>query len=225
MANYLMKYKGVYRILPELDIDTKDIPRHYTGEIADNDIYITCQNGCKIFEYGHIDNKKPVWLTAYIPSIIRGRKIANALSEQNIEIVHYSETDEEIIFRFKARDIEPVATLMKAKTYGASISPFSTKNLPKSKVEIPTEKMALYKEITAIVPRNDLLSIHRLTSEFLDEILRKSIVKTTKNKKFDYKADMKSMSLGRQTKEYIYVKGFWEKYLDYLKNKLEEIYN
>ena len=228
MANhYLMKYKGSYRILPELDRDTNDIPRDDTGEIADgyNDIYIVCQHGCKIVEYGHIDNKKPVWLTAYIPSLIRGRKIAKALQEQNIEIVHYSETDEEVIFRFKAKDIEPVATLMKAKTSGANISPFSSKNLPKSKVEIPTEKMTLYKEITSVVPKGELLLIHRLTNEFLDEIMQKSLVKTTKNKKFDIRKDMKSMCLGRQTKEYIYVKGFWEKYLDYLKNKLEEIYN
>lgn len=224
MANYLLKYKSKYRLLPELDKDTKDFVRQDDGSIDDTDVYIACQHNCKIMTYGHIDGKKPVWLTAYIPSIIRGRKIANALKEQDIEIVHYSETDEEIIFRFKAKDIEVVAALMKAKTSGANISPFSTKNLPRSKVEIPTDKIALYKEITAIVPRNDLLSIYRVTNEFLEEILQKTIVKTTKNKKFDYKVDMKYMCLGRQTKEYIYVKGLWDEYLDYLKNKLEEIY-
>lgn len=52
MANhYLMKYKGTYRILPELDQNTHDIPRNKRGEIMEgyDDIYIACQNGNKIY--------------------------------------------------------------------------------------------------------------------------------------------------------------------------------
>lgn len=57
MANhYLMKYKGTYRILPELDQNTHDIPRNKRGEIMEgyDDIYIACQNGNKIYTYGPI---------------------------------------------------------------------------------------------------------------------------------------------------------------------------
>ena len=41
MAHYLMKYKGTYRVLAELDVRTNDIPRDANGEIAEGyeDIY------------------------------------------------------------------------------------------------------------------------------------------------------------------------------------------
>lgn len=227
MANhYLMKYKGVYRLLPELDAELHDIPRDYNGEIADgyNDIYIACQYGNKIYEYGHINNTKPVWLVAYISSLGRGRNIIKAIKEREVEYIDYKETDEEVEFKFKAKDIEIVAELMKAKTSGADISPFSVKNLPKSDVKIPTEEITRYKEITSVVPRSDLLLIHRLTNSFLDDILQKGLRKTTKNKKFSYKDDIKSMSMARQVKEYIWVKGYFEEYLNYLKKEFEKIY-
>ena len=221
MANYLLKYKGKYRLKVELDQNTNDFVRNYDDSLNDNDVYIDCQNGCKILAYGHIDNKKPVWLTAYIPTIVRGHKIIKAIKEKGIEYVDHRETDEEVEFKFKAADIEVVAELMKARTSGASISPFSTKNLPKSNVKIPSDKIALYKEITSVIPKGDLLFIHRVTNDFLENILQKSLRKS--DKKFDYKADMKSMCLGRQTKEYIYVKNFWDEYLEYLKNNLQKM--
>lgn len=218
MANYLLKYKGKYRILPELDQNTNDFPRNEDGSIEDIDIYIACQYGNKIFSYGSINNKKDVWLQAYIPSIGRGHNIVKALNKQKIEYDNYVETDEEVEFIFKAKDIDTVAELMKVKTSGASISPFSNKNLPKSKIEIPSEDIAKYKEITGVVPKGDLLSIHRVTTSFLEDVLQKIFKK--KNKEFDYKSDMKTLSLSRQTKEYIYTKGLWEEYLDYLKENL-----
>lgn len=119
MANhYLMKYKGTYRILPELDQNTHDIPRNKRGEIMEgyDDIYIACQNGNKIYTYGHMNgNSKVVWLTAYIPSIGRGRNIKKVLDEQQIEYIEYRESDVEVEFRFKAKDIDTIAILLKAK--------------------------------------------------------------------------------------------------------------
>lgn len=224
MANhYLMKYKGVYRILPELDVETNDIPRDYNGEIADgyNDIYIACQYGSKIMEYGHINNTKPVWLSAYIPSLGRGRNIIKVLKEKDIEYIDYRESDEEVEFKFKAKDIEIVAELMKAKVAGAGISPFSSKNLPRSDIKIPTEEIARYKEITSVVHKADLLIISRFTNSFLEDILKKGIRKTTKDKKFDVKSDMRKLKMARQVKEYVWTKGYWEEYLKYLKKKLK----
>lgn len=223
MANYLLsKYKGKYRLKVELDQSTNDFVRNYDDSLNDNDVYIDCQHGNRIFAYGHIDNKKPVWLTAYIPSLGRGHNIIKALKEKEIEYVDHRETDEEVEFKFKAADIEIVAELMKAKTSGASISPFSSKNLPKSDVEIPSDKITLYKEITSVVPKGDLLFIHRVTNDFLENILQKSLRKSTKNKSYDYKKDMKSMCLGRQVKEFIYVKNFWDEYLDYLEKEFSK---
>ena len=137
----------------------------------------------------------------------------------------HRENDEEVEFKFKAADIEIVAELMKAKTFGSSISPFSTKNLPKSDVKIPTEEIARYKEITNVIPKTDLLFISRTTNEFLDNILQKGLRKTTKDKKYDYKSDMKKLKMARQVKEFIWIKNFWEEYLDYLEKEITKIYN
>lgn len=220
MANYLMKYKGKYRLLCELNQNTNDFPRNEDESIEDIDVYISCQHGNKIFTYGHIDNKKPVWLIAYIPSLGRGHNIIKTLNDNDIEYIDYMESDEEVEFKFKAADIEIIAELMKARTSGASISPFSSRNLPKSNVKIPTEKIARYKEITSIVPKSDLLIISRLTNNFLDDILSKSLRKRGK-KTYDYRSDMKKLKLARQTKEYIYIKNMFDEYLDYLENNLQ----
>ena len=222
--NYLMRYKGKYRLKTELDQSSNDFVRRDDGSIEDIDVYIDCQHGNRIFVYGHINNTKPVWLLAYIPSLGRGHNIINALKKNNIMIADVIESDEEVEFKFKASDIEIVAELMKAKTGGASISPFSNKNLPKSDVEIPLEKIEQYKEITSVIPKGDLLFISRTTNSFLDDILQKSLRKSTKNKSYDYKFDIKKLKMVRQVKEFIYTKGLWEEYLNYLKKEIEKNY-
>ena len=72
-----------------------------------------------------------------------------------------------MLFKFSSKDIEPVAVLLKAKTAGANISPFSTKNLPKSNVEIPYNEMKKYKAITAKVNKSDILIIHNISESSL----------------------------------------------------------
>ena len=224
--NYLMRYKGKYRLLCELDQNTNDFPRDDVGNIDDTDVYISCQYGNKIFTYGHIDNKRPVWLWAFIPSIGRGHNIIKALNDNNIEYIDHVENDEEVEFKFKASDIEIVADIMKARTSGAGISPFSSRNLPKTKIEIPTDKIERYKEITKDIPKCELLCISRATNDFLDNIMAKSLCKGSKKKSatFDVREDMKKMKLSRQSKEYIFIKGYFNEYLEYLQNKLKEIY-
>lgn len=218
--NYLLKYKGKYRLLCELDQSTNDFPRNEDNSIEDTDVYISCQHGNRIYTFGHINNKRPVWLWAYIPSIGRSRNIIKALKEKGVEFIDYIENDEEAEFKFRAADIEIVAELMKARTSGASINPFSNRNLPKSDVEIPTDKIARYKEITSVIPKGDLLIISRLTNDFLENILAKSL-RTRGKKVYDYKSEMKKLKMSRQIKEYIYVKGMWSEYLDYLENNLK----
>lgn len=224
MSNYLMKYKGIYRVLPVLDEVYHDLPRDKEGNICHEEVelYIACQNENKITEYGK-DGSNRMVLRAYIPSIGRGRNIRKALDTKCIPYTDYLETDEEVEFRFKAKDIEPIAELMKAKTGGANISPFSTKNLPKADVEIPTEEIERYKAVVAEVEKGDLLIIHRITTDFLSSFLEKRCKKL--DKRFSYSVDMKKMMMSRMAKEYIWTKGYWSEYLKFLQKKIEEFYN
>lgn len=223
MSHYLMKYKGTYRVLPVLDEVYHDLPRDKIGNILHEDVelYIACRNGCKITEWGHASNGRML-LKAYIPSIIRGRKIAKSLDEIGVQYTNYLETDEEVEFRFKATDIAPIAELMKAKTSGANISPFSTKNLPKSNVKIPIEEIEKYKAIIEEVKKEDILIIHRITTDFLANILTKKYKKL--DKEFNYVVDMKKMMMGRMAKEYIYSKDMFEDYLNFLQKKIDKFY-
>ena len=225
MANhYLMKYKGRFRILPELNLDTGDFPRDEFGNIDEtyDDLYISCQNGNKI-KSAYLDESRRMLLSAYIPSLGRGRNVKKALDKEGIFYTNYEETDAEVLFLFRAKDIEPVAKLMKAKTSGANISPFSTKNLPKSNVEIPIEEIKRYKEITSVVQKGEFLLIHKITTSFLTNILEKKLKKKDKN--FNYEIDMRKLKMSRQVKEYIYIKNLFEEYLVYLKNEIDKLYS
>ena len=225
MAHYLMKYKGTYRILPELDKETHDFPRNALGEIEEtyDDIYIACHHGSKIFCYGKDGTR--IALMAYIPSLIIGRRVKKAMDEQNITYTNYMETDEEITFRFKPTNIEPIAELMRAKTSGANISPFSVKNLGKrNDIIIPVEQIAKYKEIINLVDKNDLFIISKITQQFLSAVVQKSLRKSLKNRKFNVEQDMRKLMLARQTKEYIYYKNFWDEYIIYLKKEINKYY-
>ena len=227
MARYLMKYKGKYRILPELDVEFHDIPRDSQGNIDSSydDLYISCRYGNKIYAYGHKNgNSKVMWLVAYIPSIGRGRNIKKKLDEMKFEYTDYNETDSEVEFYFKAKDIDTIAKLLYAKTAGANISPFSKRNLPKAKnVEITTEKIERYKTIIGRVEQGDLLIIYRITNEFLSKKLDKKYKAIDKT--FDYKLDMKKLCMTRLSKEYIDKKGMFEEYLNYLENEIDKYYS
>ena len=222
--HYLMKYKGTYRVLPVLDEVYHDLPRDTSGNIIHEEVelYIACKNGNKITEYGKDASNRMV-LRAYIPSIGRGRNIKRAMDSQSIPYTNYRETDEEVEFRFKAKDIEPIAELMSVKTGGANISPFSTKNLPKADVEIPTAEIERYKAVVAEVQKDDLLIIHRITTDFLSNILEKTYKKLD-GKNFDVGVDMKKMMMSRMAKEYIYTKNMWNEYLNFLQKNITKFY-
>lgn len=220
MAHYLMKFKGRYRILPELDKETNDFPRNAAGEIEDSydDIYIACQNGCRIYSYGKEGTR--VSLMAYIPSVKRGRGIARALNEKNVVYTSYMETDEEVTFRFKPVDLDAVASLLKAKTFGADISPFSPRNLPKSNIEVPKDLLDQYKSVISSIDRSDLMIIKRITDDFFVKVVQKHFRK--QDRKFSVNADMRRMKMSRQRKEYIYHKGMWDEYISFLSRRIKQ---
>lgn len=223
MSNYILKFKGKYRLLPDIELRTNDFIKDENGNISEDHVYIDCKHGCNIRTYGHINGSKAVYLTAYIPSLYRGRKIKKTMDEQGIEYVQYIEGDEEVEFKFKALDIEKVADLMNAKTSGANISPFSTRNLPRANIKIPTEENDRYKIVIADVQKTDLLLIHRITDAFLVNILNKKLRKTDKT--FQFSSDMRKLKMSRMAKEYIWSKGLFNEYLIYLKKEINKFYN
>lgn len=215
-----MKYKGVYRLKCDIDLTTNDYPRDENGGLETDDIYIKCANNCRIYHYG-----KSI-LVAYIPSIIRGhnvlkrmyieefgeqcgsiRTVINCLLDRGV-ILSYIENDSEIEFKFRAKNINRVAKLLKAQTNGAGISPFSTRNLPKSDYVIPEEDLLKYKDILENKYVNRSLEAHKITLDFLNSIA------TKKNTIKDIKTDMKLKCM--KPKEYIHSIGMFQKYLDYL---------
>lgn len=223
MANYLLKYKGIYRILPEIDQSTNDFPREPDGSIDDSDIYIACRNNCKIVSCAFRESRKVVWLGAYIPSIGRGRNIVKELNEVGVEYDDYDETSEEVTFRFKAKDIDVVAKLMKARTNGKNISPFSKRNLPKPKsnIIIPPEQIKRYKEITGKINKGDLLIIHRFSIDFIYDIMQPTLRISDKN--FNAKEELSRTRVS--TKELIFKYGFFDEYLKYIEKKINEYYD
>lgn len=205
------KFKGKYRILCEYDQATKDFPRKLDGSYEDTDCYISCQYGNKIFHKG-----RDV-LIAYIPSIGRGHNIIKAINDidPNI-IINIEETSIEILFEFKYKDSDIVIPLLKPKTSGANISPFSNKNRYKNKdFSIPDEEIVRYKEIVAKIPQGMLLSLSKWTVSFLQSLV-------TRKQPWDkIKADMILKGLGN--KEYIYSIGKWNTYIKYLEEKTNNI--
>lgn len=205
----MTKYKGVYRLRTEIDKKTNTFPREYNGEFATNDIYIDCQNNIRIHHYG-----KSI-LEAYIPSLVLGRNIVKAINQELDDdiIFHIEETDKEVLFRFHSKNMDKLKKYLKPKTNGADRSPFSTKNLPKSKYIIPDEDLVEYKKIIEKIPKNQLITIVHRTNDFLQSLV------TKKNTCEMIKSDMALK--GIKGKDYIHSIGKWKEYIEYLRKEFE----
>lgn len=212
MANYLIShYKGKYRLKTPYDDLTKEFPRDLNGLYSDYDVYIDCQNNVRIISHGH------GILKTYIPSIGRGHNMIKAIDEIDSGIIqHTIETDEEVVIFFHAKHMTILEPIFKPKTSGASISPFSSKNLPWNKdYKIPDEELSLYKEITSKIPFERVRDISNMTNKFLEKMA------TRKNTIDMIKSDMRVKGL--KAKEYIHSLGKWEDYITYLKKELAVI--
>lgn len=217
-----MKYKGCYRLIANIDKATNDYPRDEYGNIDTDDIYIKCTHGSQIYHYGHST------LVAYIPSLGRGHNILRAMANEllNIEekipyeelynaleeegtIKNIKENDSEIEFCFNNNRIEFVAKYLKPLTAGANISPFSVRNLPKTRYIIPDEDLVAYKNIVSKKYSEQFLTLKHMTDMFLKSLVSK---KSSWN---DIKSDMKMKGL--KGKEYIHSIGKFNEYLLYLK--------
>ena len=162
----------------------------------------------RIYHYGNRT------LEAYIPSLIRGHNIIKAIQSElgNDVIYHIEETDSEVLFRFNSKDMERLAVYLKPKTNGADRSPYSTKNLSKTKYIIPDEDFIKYKNIVAKIPKESILSLTHSSNSYLKSLT------TKKNPLENIKADITLKGLG--VKEYIHSIGKWDEYINYLIKEL-----
>lgn len=208
MSYLIKKFKGIYRILCEYDQDTNSFSKKLDGTYEDIDCYIACQNNIKIFHYGGSV------LQAYIPSKKRGKNIIEEINKNDISMIFdIEETDTEILFKFKYSNSDKIIPLLKPKTCGANISPFSSKNLPRNKnYKIPDEELQSYKKILENIPENQRLSIGIMTNNFIKTLA------TKRNTMENIKADMRLKGL--KSKEYIFSIGKWNNYIKYLKENL-----
>lgn len=175
---------------------TNDFNRKLNGTLEDIDCYIDCQFGNKVFYYGH--------------------NILKNLEETDKSLIFdIEETDAEILFKFKFINSDKIIPLLKPKTSGSQISPFSSKNLPKSNFKIPEYKLTQYKEIVSKIPPEKLLTLSRMTHSYLQTLV------TKKNTWENIKSDMRLKCL--KGKEYIYCIGKWDEYLVYLKNNIKNM--
>ena len=197
------------------------------GDLNDSfdDLYIPCASKCYIMHHEYNT------LVAIIPSMTKGNNIIKDIYEERFGEntsygIAYEELYKEVIKLGNIVKIEPcdlinkkgknigemliyfkndymstMAKYLKPQTNGANTIPFSVKNLPKSKYEIPEEDLIEYKNIASKFKKS--LDVGHLTKQFC--------------KDFD-KADMKLKGL--KGKEYIHSIGKWDEYLNYLKMRI-----
>lgn len=241
MANYLNKYKGKYRLKANIDMNTNDFPRDMNGKIEDYDIYIKCRKG-QIYHYGHstlvcycnslgagrnilkdLGNDLGIDISTCttekeskdgnIYKIYDYEKYYRVLEDTKV-VFNIEETDSEILWKFHDKNIELMTKYMLPQTSGASISPLSTKNLPKQKYDIPNANMKEYEEITKAMPEGSYLLISHLTNRFINDIMSKN--KAYKN--INLKELMKKKML--KGKEFIHSEGFWSEYMQFLRENI-----
>lgn len=230
MAHYLMKYKDKYRVVAQYDKNTNDYPRLLDGSIdpSFSDLYIKCKNGNYIYHFGHST------LVAVYLSIGKGRNAIRAIYEKTIGnlpetiiwadiykeleekdvLFDVEETDEEFFFKFKDKNFDIIAEVIQPSTFGAGISPYSTKNLPKTKYTIPEADMEEYRKTTSVVDKENMALLAQATRKFIDHISTKNLASQ------DIKADMKKQGLSGRN--YFHANGYWSQYLDFIKTYIQK---
>lgn len=217
MDNYLVShYKGKYRVKAHYDLDTNDFIRDAEGELDDSfgDFYLSGRSGIEI--HHGVGSE----LACYIPKLQlgnnvlksyyeimigkRGKKSIDKIVEELKESGYVNDVDIlsiEVFFTFDAKYLDDLAPIIKLKTSGATISPFSVKNLPRKPYNIPKADMDIYKEAKGELTG---LQISRIQDAYIREKCDK-----------DFKTKMKKEML--KANQYIHKIGRWKDYCDYIK--------
>lgn len=216
MNYYLKKYVGKYRVMAETDQITDDFCRDKNGNYCnDNDIYIKCLKGTRIWYIGNDV------LQIYIPSIKRGNNILKKFD--NKYVFDIEQTDEETLFKVKDKDLDRVITFLEPQINGASIPPFSTKNLKRDKqplVEVVNNAQnAVYEEIKDKLAKEDKLFIGQWNRCFMVDFLAQKLGMSSD----EIKADIKKKNM--KQKDYFCYVGYWNEYIEYLEKEIEKYEN
>ena len=217
LDNYLTQhYKGKYRVRAHYDLSANDFVRDANGELDDSfsDFYLSGRSGIEI-RHG-VGSE----LACYIPKLQLGNNILKSYYEKMIGSYGKKSVDKiveelkankyindcdilsiEVYFTFDAKYLDDLAPIVKLKTSGASISPFSVRNLPKAPYTIPKKDMDKYKKAKGELTG---LQISRLQDAFIDKKCDK-----------DFKTKMKKEML--KANQYIHKIGLWDDYCEWIK--------
>lgn len=215
MFRYLEKYVGKYRVLPELDLDTNDFPRDEKGSIDPtyDDLYIPCRRGYIKSSY------EPDYLCWFSDTLKTGRNIKKEFEEHKIPIYKYDESDLEVIIWFDDKYMNKVASIVKPKTSGKSIKPFSRRNIKiknSTKYIIPEADLKHYTEITNKVTGSKMLFAKEINKSFAKLIEKKF------GKEFNLKEEQTESGLS--FKEYVHSIGMWNEYIKFMNDEYRKIY-
>jgi len=214
MFRYLEKYVGTYRVLPYLDTTVNDFPKNEKGGIDESfdDLYIPCSRGIIKHTY------RPYYLCWYTDKITTGRNVRKEFDEKGIEVYDYEETSSEVLIYFDDKYMKKVATIVKPKTIGKGISPFSKRNLEKdskASYTIPLDDLRKYSEITEHLSQTEKMQFGRKVIKEFDEIIKKK-----KGKK--YNLDKERKDSGLPSKEFIHSIGMWNDFVKFCKEYKED---
>ena len=146
--------------------------------------------------------------------------------EKNGIVYNIDETDIEVTFQFKTKDVDKIAKIMKPNTKGANIRPLSTQNLPKTNYEIPEEDLKKYDIAIMKAPKKwikppkmdeeieiiDGLIISQLTKKFYKVI-----------KRHDVSKEMKLAGMKNDSKGFIHSIGLWDEFCDFMKKEIDKM--
>ena len=217
MDNYLSQhYKNQYRVRAHYDLSTNDFIRDSDGNL-DNDFADFCLSGRNGIEIKHGYGSE---LACYIPKLQlgnnilksyydatigdHGKKSVDKIASELIKNGYANEVDvlsAEVWFTFDAKYLDTLAPIVKLKTAGASMSPFSTRNLPKAPYTIPKKDMDKYKKAKGELTG---LQIGRLQDEFIKKFMPEN-----------FRSEMRKEML--KANQYIHKIGEWDNYCKWIK--------
>jgi len=218
MFRYLEKYVGKYRVLAPYDTGTEDFPRDESGSIDESfdDMYIPCSKGEIRGTAFNDDRELLAW---YTTSGQQGRNVFKEVKEKypKIALIEDDCGSYDYYFYFEAKDINKIATVVKPRTNGAKIKPFSDKNLPKPVYSIPEEDDIKFNEIVKDLQAIDKMQFVRSCCSEFDEIIQ-----AKKGKRYDIAAERKKSKL--KPKMFIHSIGLWNDFIKFTKEKYKEKY-
>lgn len=220
MFRYLEKhYVGKYRVKAPCDESTLDFPRNENGGVDDefDDQYIPCKRGEIRHTYRNTRGKDILcWFCESNTTANNVYKdIVEKYPDMWIEVDEGFEDYHNLIY-FEASDIEKIASVVQPSTYGASIRPYSTKNLPKGLYTIPEKDFEKYKKIigTLKMEKMELAAFVRTVNKDFSALQDSKVIK----KKKDYVNFSLTQKRSRlKYKEYVHSMGLWEEYIDFIK--------